>query len=58
MQSVYCIICIFIVEKSVERDNFMSPEEAVKFGLIDKVIKRREDFGVPPDSVNDIQESA
>lgn len=27
-----------IIEKNIERDNFMSPEEAKKFGLIDKVL--------------------
>jgi ATP-dependent Clp protease protease subunit len=32
------------IEKSVERDNFMSPEEAVKFGLIDKVLEKRADL--------------
>ncbi len=31
------------VEKDTERDNFMSAEEAVKYGLIDKVLVRRED---------------
>lgn len=30
-----------VVEKSMERDNFMSPEEAKEFGLIDKVIDKR-----------------
>jgi len=30
-----------MVEASMERDNYMSPEEAVEFGLIDKVIMRR-----------------
>jgi ATP-dependent Clp protease protease subunit len=29
-----------VVEKSMERDNFMSPEQAKEFGLIDKVIKK------------------
>ena len=29
-----------IVEKDTERDNFMSAEEAVKYGIIDEVIKR------------------
>lgn len=29
------------VEKGVERDNFMSPEEAKKFGLIDSVVEKR-----------------
>ena len=27
------------IEKSMDRDNFMGPEEAVKFGLIDKVVE-------------------
>ena len=29
------------VEKAMERDNFMSPEEALKFGLIDEIISER-----------------
>ncbi len=29
------------VEKAMERDNFMSPEEALKFGLIDEIITDR-----------------
>lgn len=33
------------VEKSMERDNFMSPQEAKKFGLIDKVIENRNSIG-------------
>ena len=33
------------VEAAVERDNFMSPEEALKFGLIDQVYVKREDTG-------------
>ena len=32
------------VEKAVERDNFMSPEEALKFGLIDKIITKKRFF--------------
>jgi ATP-dependent Clp protease protease subunit len=31
------------IEKDTERDNFMSAKEAVKYGLIDKVLVRRED---------------
>lgn len=31
------------IAKSVERDNFMSPEEALKFGLIDKIVIQRPD---------------
>jgi len=29
-----------VIEKSMERDNFMSPEEAKKFGLIDKIVDK------------------
>ncbi len=29
------------IEKALERDNFMSPEEAKKFGLIDEIIVKR-----------------
>jgi len=31
------------VEKAMERDNFMSPEEAKKFGLIDEIYSERPD---------------
>ena len=31
---------ISVIEKDTDRDNFMSAEEAVKYGLIDQVIKR------------------
>ena len=31
------------IEKAMERDKFFDPDEAIKFGLIDKVIKKRED---------------
>ena len=30
-----------IIEKTLDRDHFMSPEEAVDFGLIDKVLSDR-----------------
>ncbi|MFT6346884.1 MAG: ATP-dependent Clp protease protease subunit [Myxococcota bacterium] len=30
-----------VVEKSMERDNFMTPEKAVEFGLIDKIMEKR-----------------
>lgn len=30
-----------VIEKSMERDNFMSPTKAQEFGLIDKVISKR-----------------
>jgi len=29
------------IEKDTERDNFMSPEEALNYGIIDKIIKKR-----------------
>ena len=31
-----------IIEQSMERDNFMSAQEALAFGLIDKVIEKKE----------------
>ena len=30
-----------VIESTMERDTFMSPDEALKFGLIDKVIRER-----------------
>ena len=30
-----------VIEKDTERDNFLDPEDAVKYGLIDKVITKR-----------------
>ena len=30
-----------VIENDTERDNFLDPEEAVKYGLIDKVIEKR-----------------
>ena len=32
-----------VVEKNMERDNFMSPEDAKKFGLIDDIVVSRDD---------------
>ena len=31
-----------IIEKAMDRDNFMSPEEALSFGLIDRIVEQRE----------------
>jgi len=28
------------IEASMERDNFMSPQQALEFGLIDKILER------------------
>lgn len=33
-----------IIEKNMERDNFMSAEEALKFGLIDEIVTSRADL--------------
>lgn len=35
-----------VVEKNMERDNFMSPEEALKFGLIDKIVEKRTEIKI------------
>lgn len=35
---------ISVIEKSMERDNFMSAQEAKKFGIIDEVIENRADL--------------
>ena len=32
-----------IIEKAMERDNFMSPQKALEFGLIDKIIEKHSD---------------
>jgi ATP-dependent Clp protease protease subunit len=36
------------IERDTERDNFMSAEDAVKYGLIDKVLSARDTAGKPP----------
>ena len=33
-----------VIEKAMDRDNFMSPEEALKFGLIDRIVENREEI--------------
>lgn len=35
---------IDIIEKAMERDNFMTPQEAKKFGLIDHIVTSREEL--------------
>jgi ATP-dependent Clp protease, protease subunit len=37
-------ISINEIDKAMERDRFFDPQEAMKFGLIDKVITKREDM--------------
>jgi ATP-dependent Clp protease protease subunit len=34
---------VSVIEKAMERDNFMSPEKAKEFGLIDDIMKKRPD---------------
>ena len=36
------------IEKDLERDNFMSAEAAVKYGLIDTVLERRSEMKPMP----------
>ncbi len=38
------------VAEDVDRDYFMSPEEACNYGLIDRVLEHRDDVGKPSDS--------
>lgn len=33
-----------VIEKAMDRDNFMTPEEALKFGLIDKIVTSRKEI--------------
>jgi len=33
------------VEKALDRDNFMTPEQSLEWGIIDKIIDRRESEG-------------
>ena len=33
--------CMDFIEKAMDRDNFMNPEEAKEFGLIDHIVKNR-----------------
>lgn len=35
---------IDVIEKAMERDNFMTPDEALKFGLIDHIVTNRDDI--------------
>jgi len=35
---------IDVIEKAMERDNFMTPQEAKKFGLIDHIVTSREEI--------------
>lgn len=44
LYSQHCRRSIQEVEQAVERDNFMSAEEAMRFGLIDKVITDRNEI--------------
>ena len=33
-----------VIERAMERDNFMTPQEAKKFGLIDHIVTSREEL--------------
>jgi ATP-dependent Clp protease, protease subunit len=45
------------VADDVDRDYFMSPEEATTYGLIDRVLEHREPVGTPKDSEQPPEES-
>ena len=34
---------ISVIERAMDRDNFMTPQEALDFGLIDHIITNREE---------------
>jgi ATP-dependent Clp protease, protease subunit len=38
------------IEQDVDRDYFMSPDEAVEYGLIDQVVRRRDEVEPPKDA--------
>lgn len=33
-----------VIEKAMDRDNFMTPQEALKFGLIDQIVTSRNEM--------------
>ncbi len=41
-----------VVEKACDRDNFMTPEEAKKFGLVDDVVKSRKEMPNLPEKTS------
>lgn len=41
-----------VVEKACDRDNFMSPDEAKKFGLVDDVVKSRKEIPNMPEKTS------
>ncbi len=43
-----------VVEKACDRDNFMSPDEAKAFGLVDEVVKSRKEMTNLPDRTSAI----
>ena len=40
------------ISKALERDNFMTPDEAKKFGLIDSVVEKRKYHTIPSSNFN------
>lgn len=41
-----------VVEKACDRDNFMTPEEAKSFGLVDDVVKSRKEIMTLPEKIS------
>jgi ATP-dependent Clp protease, protease subunit len=39
-----------VIDRTLDRDHFMTSEQSMEFGLIDKVLTKREDFEMPSDS--------
>ncbi|TVR56129.1 MAG: ATP-dependent Clp endopeptidase proteolytic subunit ClpP [Gemmatimonadales bacterium] len=43
------------IARDVDRDYFMSPDEAAEYGLIDRVLSRRDAVGPPSDADTDVK---
>jgi len=44
---------VFVLEEALERDNFMSPDEAKEFGVVDHVLNKPSDQIDQDDSGNE-----
>jgi ATP-dependent Clp protease protease subunit len=47
-----------VIEEAMERDRFMTPEEAKEFGLVDHVVEHRRPTNAAGDEGNDTDEGS